>query len=521
MLIKKTITRNDIYLFGLILLAIGIPLSNFLMSASQIILLANWLFDKNILKKVRIFFSNKPAAFFSLIFLLHLIGLFYTSDFNYAFKDLRTKIPIIFLPLIISTSPFIDKEKFKLILSFFVGSVLLASFVCFYIYLEKPFDDIRQISVFISHIRFSLNICLAICILFYFIYKDLVLNFFQKWILSILLIWLICFLFVLQSFTGIVILGFLFLIFLIYFTISLKKWKYKIITLSILILLPLIVILFIRTTIQSYFQVEEGSAAHLEQFTKRGNLYKHDTLYMGVENGNYIGLYVCPNELKESWMKRSRINIDSNDKQGQYISFTLIRFLNSKGLRKDEDGVNALSNDEIKAIENGYANTIYLKYPGLQSRLYKVLFEYNSYMISKNTRGHSIFQRFELWKAAIEIIKGNFWVGIGTGDMVNVYDKQLKEMKSDLAGQKLRAHNQYLSIFSAFGCIGFLVFIFALIYPAILNHSFKDFYFLSFFIILCFSMINEDTIESQAGVSFFAFFYSLFLLKGVKAGNQK
>jgi len=41
--------------------------------------------------------------------------------------------------------------------------------------------------------------------------------------------------------------------------------------------------------------------------------------------------------------------------------------------------------------------------------------------------------------------------------------------------------------------------------------KFSDYFFLVFFIIVMLSMIPEDTIESQAGVTFFAFFYSLFL----------
>jgi len=518
--INKSLNSNNIYLFGLILLAIGIPLSNFLMSSAQIILLANWLFDKDLLKKINLFFKNKPAMIFSAIFLIHLFGLFYTSDFDYAFKDLRTKIPIIFLPLIISTSPLIDVNKFRLILSFFLASVLLASIVCYYIYVTQEITDIRQISVFISHIRFSLDICLAICILFHFIYKDF-LRFNQKnLILSMLLVWLVYFLFILQSFTGIIILLILFLILLIYFAFSLKNWIYKLIAISVFVLLPLSILQFINTTIHSYFHAENINISNLEKYTIRGNLYEHDTI-LGVENGNHIGLYVCPKELNKSWAERSNINIDSADKKGQRMSFTLIRFLNSKGLRKDADGMNALTNQEIKAIENGYANIIYLENPGLTARIYKILFEYNAYVITKKTRGHSIIQRFELWKAALGIIKNNFWFGVGTGDMVKVYDMQLQEMKSDLAGQSLRSHNQYLSIFSAFGIIGFLIFMFTLIYPAILNHSFKDFYFLSFFIILCLSMINEDTIESQAGVTFFAFFYALFAFSRAKIISQK
>jgi hypothetical protein len=513
MLKTNILNRNNIYFFGLILLAVGIPLSNFLMSISQIILLVNWFFDKNILFKFRTFFKNKAALIFSFIFLLHVIGLLYTSDFNYAFKDLRTKIPVIFLPLIISTSPLIDRKKLRIILGFFIASVFISSIICFSVYLSQYSNYNKQISIFISHIRFSLNICLAICILFYFAIKEFTTipkRF--KLLIYIPLIWLIYFLFILQSITGIIIFLCLILIFLFYLVVTHKNIMLKIIALALFIIIPSLAAYLIKSTYNAYFKVDKIDYSTLEKQTIRGNVYTHDTSTSGIENAHYIGLYICPEELKSSWSARSKINIDSNDKLGQPLSITLIRFLNSKGLRKDADGVNVLSDKEINAIENGCANYIYLQSNGLKARLYKILFEYNTYRTSGYIQGHSIFQRLELWKAAVYIIKDNFWMGIGTGDMVAAYDKQLCEMKSELAGKHLRSHNQYLSIFSAFGLVGFLIFIFALIYPAYINHSFKNYYFISFFIILCLSMINEDTVESQAGVTFFAFFYALFLL---------
>jgi len=38
-----------------------------------------------------------------------------------------------------------------------------------------------------------------------------------------------------------------------------------------------------------------------------------------------------------------------------------------------------------------------------------------------------------------------------------------------------------------------------------------DYFIVVFLIIAILSMLTEDTIESQAGVTFFAFFYSFFL----------
>jgi hypothetical protein len=67
---------------------------------------------------------------------------------------------------------------------------------------------------------------------------------------------------------------------------------------------------------------------------------------------------------------------------------------------------------------------------------------------------------------------------------------------------------------------GFLWFIFALLYPAIRLKGFNDYFFVSFFLIIIFSMFSDDTLETQAGATLFAFFYS-FLLLGKKRDNVK
>ena len=64
---------------------------------------------------------------------------------------------------------------------------------------------------------------------------------------------------------------------------------------------------------------------------------------------------------------------------------------------------------------------------------------------------------------------------------------------------------------TAFGIIGMFWFLGALFYPIIAEKKILDFFYLTFFTIAFLSMLTEDTLESQAGVTFFAFFNSLFL----------
>jgi len=62
-----------------------------------------------------------------------------------------------------------------------------------------------------------------------------------------------------------------------------------------------------------------------------------------------------------------------------------------------------------------------------------------------------------------------------------------------------------------FGIFGFIWLIFALFYPAIKEKGFNDFLFTILFLIIIISFINEDTFETQAGVTFFIIFYSVFI----------
>ena len=85
---------------------------------------------------------------------------------------------------------------------------------------------------------------------------------------------------------------------------------------------------------------------------------------------------------------------------------------------------------------------------------------------------------------------------------------------------RLRAHNQYLSFGVAFGWPGLLFFIFVLLFS--IRHAFQhqNYIYLAFLIIAMGSFFNEDTLETQAGVTFFAFLNSFFLWKVYKSDDS-
>ncbi len=190
----------------------------------------------------------------------------------------------------------------------------------------------------------------------------------------------------------------------------------------------------------------------------------------------------------------------------------MIRYLNSLGLRKDREAVESLDDLDIRNVEKGIANVVYAKKISLKTRIYKLLWEFQVRKGGGNPGGHSLLQRLEFWKASIGIIEENFWIGVGTGDIEQVFEEQYQEHQSYLAPEwRHRAHNQYLAIFVSFGVIGFLLFIFSLLYPAIKNQNLHDYLYFVFFFILLLSMFYEDTLETQAGATFYAFLNSLLL----------
>ena len=145
---------------------------------------------------------------------------------------------------------------------------------------------------------------------------------------------------------------------------------------------------------------------------------------------------------------------------------------------------------------------------------------YINYINHGNPNASSVMQRVEYWKASAYIIKKHWLTGVGTGDLNLAFEKAYASLDSRLESAfRNRSHNQFLAIFIAFGLFGLVLFIFSLIYPGIKTGKFYSYLYIVFFIIIFMSMLTEDTLETQAGATFFAFFNAL-LLFGCRRNQQ-
>ncbi|HET6244720.1 MAG: O-antigen ligase family protein [Bacteroidetes bacterium] len=512
MQINSKINHSNIYFAGLILLTVVMPFSNLLMSIAQIILILNWIVGGNLKAKFNLFLKNKTALVLSGVFIIHVFGLLYSSNWVYGLEDVKKKIPLLLLPLIISSSPGLSKEKINWILKFFLLSVFIATLSSTIVFLGLTgveITDIRQISLFISNIRFSLMIAMGFFIAIYFFFNK---HENLKYVFGLAAIWLICFLVLMESLTGLIITSFVALTIFFFWVIK-QPGKYKVFGLLFLFGILIIPPVYVALEIKDFYSPKRLSLDELEIYSAGGEVYIHDIENQEIENGNYVRIYIAMNELTENWNQRSQIAFDSIDRKGHFIKYTIMRFLTSKGLRKDAQALKTLTQEEIIAIENGVANVDYQEKSSLHDRIRQVIWEVDWYFKGYDPSGHSVSMRFEFWRTALGIIKGNILTGVGTGDPLWAFSDQYLNNNTQLNEKfRHRSHNQFLAIAVALGLIGLIYFLFSLVYPFISEKNSKNYFYLVFFVIAIFSMISEDTLETQAGVTFFAFFNSLLLL---------
>ncbi len=513
---RKYVSVENLHILGIIIILTGMPFSRAMMSIGQIVLILNWLLDPNLLQKFRKALTDKTVLFFLGIITIHLLGLLYTENFEYAWRDLRVKWPLLYLPLIFATTPPLSPNRWRQIFKFF-GIVLLgATTYNTYAYFSNEMSEmqsIRNMSFVISHIRFSLMIALAIFIFIYIaVFPEKNDKYFKFWGIPTVL-WFIIFLVLLRSLTGLVVLGVGLLFLSLWFASLIRHYVFRILIYMFILGFVLIGISFFIHSLAKYNYRITPVPEELPEYTVNGNKYDHYLSRKLYENSHFVYSHICIKELRKEWEERSKLKFDGRDKVGHQLKHTLIRYMASKGLKKDSVGISKLSDRDISAIENGIANHIYLRNFSLYARLYRVFWEIERMQIGANPSGSSIVQRIYYMEAGWNIFLNNPLIGVGTGDVQDAFDEYYAENNSVLKEKwRLRAHNQYLTILLTFGIVGFVFFMAAILYPvifAVKKHTLNA-PFLIFFIVVLLSMFNEDTLETQVGALFFTFFYVFF-----------
>ena len=263
-----------IFLFGLVGLAAGMMFGTVPTSIPQIILATNWLLEVDFTRKWQQLKSNKIFWILSSLFFLHLVGMLYTENIPKGLDDLRNKLPLLVLPLILfSTKPLSNKEL-KLLFGFFFLSVFVSSICCYLVYAgftKKVIIDVRKASIFMSHIRFSLFIAFTIIGLIYTSIKEN--NILFKFFSVFITLWLLFFMYKLEMATG-----FLLLVIVSSFMLIIHSFKRinKSIALGLITIIAITSFIIINKALSSLnmFEKTPNNVANvLLEKTKNGRLY--------------------------------------------------------------------------------------------------------------------------------------------------------------------------------------------------------------------------------------------------------
>ncbi|WP_297101175.1 O-antigen ligase [uncultured Draconibacterium sp.] len=508
--------REKSFYYSLLLFVIVLPFSEaFVSIAAAILFLQSLLFQP--LNNIKKSLTNNKSVFYILgIFGVYLLGILHTRDFALSMYELKKVAFWVVIPLGIVLSPRLSEKRFYKIITVFSIAVTVVAIIAAIRFIFKSvfnITDFREISL-ISHIRYSYQVALAIFCCVFLVINRVKENDSFKTIVPFLImaVWLVLFLFLLKSITGIIaFLGTTCFLGLYYLFAVKRKINYLlVVVLAILVALPL---LYTKSVWDDFYNIEKLDPQKVDKYTALGNPYTFNFDSEEKENGRWVQSYICAEELRKEWNKRSEYKYDSLNNHGFSNRSTLVRYLTSRGLRKDSAGVSQLTEADIKNIEQGIANYIYAeKRFSLYPRIYETIWEYDRYKASGNPNGQSLSQRIEFVKASVVIIKSNFWLGIGTGNWKAEYAKAYDKLGSKLKEENQRSsHNQYLNYMVKFGVIGFVLIMCMLLIPVFKEGQEKNLLLWILLVFIGIANLGDANLETHMGLSFFCFFYSLFL----------
>lgn len=405
MSIKFKNTCNELFKWSFVVLTFSLLFYKKLIPPIIILNVIFWVASGDYKEKFERLKENNFIFFLPIFYLIHLVGLIYTSNINSGFEDIGMKISLFIFPLIIFGSSIRkDIKTIRIILISFLLGCLISSIIVLLIAFSRSLSGVNPIeketgffyyqnlSYFLHVSYFATYLSFAIGICYSFIYSKFLKPIY--WLLLIL--FFVIMIFLLASKGGII--SFLGVsIFILIHLIS--KSKNKIISIAIVLVGAVILI------------------------------------YILKENPRFKSMKSIADDLIHP--KIEDLSLSSND-----------------------------SNAE----------------------------------------------RSFLVKAGVEVIKENFLIGVGTGDVIDCEVAKYQEMKlTKLANQKLNSHNQYIEFMVQFGLIGGLYYLCILFFAGYVFFKQKNIIGVVFLISWMISCLFEAMFNQQAGIIYFCLFITLLM----------
>lgn len=520
--------KYNLYILSLALFMIGLPISNAIISLSTVFLLVVWVVTGDFKSKFKRLEYNKVPLLLMSVFVIYLIGFMFAKDQSLAIKELSKGLPWLIFGLVLGSSPQMSRKSTDMLILLYCLSVVISAIIAFVrLMMADSIGLINfRVATLVDHMPFSFQLAFVIWIIIYYAIRNhnlqntsqVIINYGRSKIsIEIVIItfimFLITILLVIKSFNAYIYFGVMSFIGIILIAINTKHVMYRRLLIGLSSIIVLVPVIYLTFSVIDYYDVKEYNIESIDKTTSKGNIYYHDFSNKSKENGNYTWLFICEDELIPLWNKNSNVEYNSYFKSGEPYRDIIVRYMTSKGLRKDADGYMKLTKQDIHNIEEGMANCIYSNYTfSIYPRVYETIWEIDQYIITRDPNLKSLAQRIDLTILGIDIIKKHFWTGIGLGNYMYEYEVALNNSDSKLEKCYLGSpHNQYLSYMIRFGIFGTIYIISVLIYAFVKYRKQHSFLFTIFFVSMLFANFGDANFETFIGSNFFFFFFCLFL----------
>jgi hypothetical protein len=503
--------NERVHVAALALCAVFLPWSTAFLSMAQLLLVLNWIIGGVLTNTVgtrwRAAFTRPPVLVFLGFLGLHVVGLLWTTDMGWGLDLVRILLPVLSFGVVLGGSERLSQRSFRAILLLGAWSAVACALFGT-LFSNARADDYRGLSMFISHIRLVLLLCMAIVV---FVWKGLDGPWWDRAGRIVAVCWSLYFINRLGGIQGFVILALVLAVVIWRNAGKQVPWRCWSLRMS-LVLGPVAAVLVLSSMIARRTTYPDPVILITEWRSAGGERYEHDLERSQQENGHHVWTHIAWRELRRSWAVRSSYPIEGEDDRGHQLSSTLLRYMSSKGLTKDSVGVAALSAADVRAIEQGVPNHLEGERSRLHERFEQLVFEWQEYREKGSPNGHSMTMRLEFWRTGWVIAKEHLLFGVGTGDTQLAFDEAYVRTGSTLASEwRHRAHNQYLTLCISFGVFGLLFALFTWWWPARVLGAWRDPVFVAWAVIFGLSCLTDDTVETQAGATFFALYYALLV----------
>ena len=184
---KISIVAARSFNYLLFLCSFCLPLFPSVLPVLIILITLSWFLLSSFEEKLGRLNQNKFYLLFSSIYILYLIGLCYSENLTYGYKDVELKLSLLLFPLIFGSIPLLEKQIFQSVFKGFILGCAIALILCLFYALYYYSVELYHISnnvktdhigiywflfgkfsLFLHPSYFSMYLCLALLMILYF-----------------------------------------------------------------------------------------------------------------------------------------------------------------------------------------------------------------------------------------------------------------------------------------------------------------------------------------------------------------